>query len=444
MDGAGQRSAAPAAQFEPGRIARAARRGSGRASLLVFFLCFTVYAAGNGLPATPDSQLSPRETRILLTTSSLVNDGDFELNNQYREHGWQAFAGSPVKPSGLLINGRLIEPHGFLFPALLAPAYAVGGTTAVQLLLALIAALGIVAAAALARLIVPDPWASGAAIAGGLSPPAVIAATTIRPAAACGAAIAFAALLTLRARDAPTPRRAIGAGAVIALLPWLGAVTLLPAAVITFTLYRWLRHRSRGWVGLVATELVLLSVVLYVSINARIFGGLTPLSASAIADPPTGAASVGAYIDRLPRLAELLLDPQIGLLLTAPVLGLAFVSVALAWRSRRARLARALPEAGEVERASGLLAAICGASLLTAVFALPSLASMSPGEPLVVALPTAAALSAWGIRRYPKTAVALAAAGLALTLWLLVAARLSAQAGLAPLSGPLPWSIFAS
>ena len=68
-----------------------------------------------------------------------------------------------MQPAGVLINGRLIEPHGFLFPALLAPAYALGGTALVQALLALITALGMVAAAALARRLVPDPWASGAA-----------------------------------------------------------------------------------------------------------------------------------------------------------------------------------------------------------------------------------------------------------------------------------------
>ena len=46
------------------------------------------------------------------------------------------------------------------------------------------------------------------------------------------------------------------------------------------------------------------------------------------------------------------------------------------------------------------------------------------------------------MRRYPKLGVALAAAGIALTIWLLIAARVSAAAGLTPLSGPLPWSIF--
>jgi hypothetical protein len=130
------------------------------------------------------------------------------------------------------------------------------------------------------------------------------------------------------------------------------------------------------------------------------------------------------------------------LLLTVPLLTMVFVSIAMAWRSRRARLARALPEAADVEVAAGLMAAICAAAVIAAVFFLPNLSGLSPGEPLIVALPTAAALSSWGMRRYPKLGVALAAVGIALTLWLLIAARISAAAGLAPLSGPLPWSVF--
>jgi len=435
-------AAAPIAEFERSRIARAAARGAGRSGLLVFVICFAAYLAGIGLPATPSTKFAPAETRILLTTTSLLDDGNFELMNQYRGQGWRAFGGSPVQPAGVLVNGRLIEPHGFLFPALLAPAYALGGTALVQALLALITALGMVGAAALARRLVPDPWASGAVIAVGCSPPMVIAATTIRPAATCAAIVAAAALLALRVRESPGTRSALGAGTLLALLPWIGLVGILPGAVIAVALFRWLRRRSRGWIGLVAIELTLVSVVFYVSINARLFGGLTPMAASAISDPPTGAANIGDYVDRLPRLLEIFIKPQLGLLLTTPLLAMAFVSVGLAWRSRRARLARALPEAADSEVAVQLMAAICAAALIGAVFFLPSLSGLSPGGPLIVALPTAAALSSWGMRRYPKLGIALAVVGAALTLWLLIAARFAASSGLAPLSGPLPWSIF--
>ena len=76
-------------------------------------------------------------------------------------------------------GGRLVEPHGLGFPLLLAPAYALGGPTLVELLLAAVAALAFVLGAALARRVVPDPWATWAALLAGLSPPALAHATAV-------------------------------------------------------------------------------------------------------------------------------------------------------------------------------------------------------------------------------------------------------------------------
>ena len=61
------------------------------------------------------------------------------------------------------------------------PAYALGGARAVELLIAALTALAFVLAAVLARRVVPEPWASGAVLVAGLSPPALAAATTVSP-----------------------------------------------------------------------------------------------------------------------------------------------------------------------------------------------------------------------------------------------------------------------
>ena len=53
----------------------------------------------------------------------------------------------------------------------MAPAYAVGGAHAAELLLAAIAALAVALAYALALRVVPDLFAIGATVAAGLSPP---------------------------------------------------------------------------------------------------------------------------------------------------------------------------------------------------------------------------------------------------------------------------------
>jgi hypothetical protein len=288
---------------------------------------------------------------------------------------------------------------------------------------------------------VPEPWAAGAALAVGLSPPAVLMATTVSPAMTCAAILALAALLALRVRDRPATRGAVACGALLALVPWVGPVALLPAAVAAAALVRWLSRRRRSWTGLVAMELPLLSLVVWVTVNGRLFGGLTPYAASADPDAPTGASGVAAYAERLVRLVTVWVDPDVGILLFAPVLALAFASLWLLWRSRRERLAQAFPGEVDIEVAAGFLAALCGALVLTAVLAYPSLDSLVPGEPLAVGLPCAAALCAWSLRRFPRTGAALALAGVVLTLWFLAAARLDDDAAVSPPRGPVPWSV---
>ena len=56
------------------------------------------------------------------------------------------------------------------------------------LALAAVAALAFVLGAALARLVVPDPWATWAALLTGLSPPALAHATAVLPALTAGRA----------------------------------------------------------------------------------------------------------------------------------------------------------------------------------------------------------------------------------------------------------------
>ncbi len=305
------RQAAPP-QLDPQRLQRAARSSPLVAPALVFVLCLAFYLAGIGLPANGLSELRTDEAHVLMTTNSLVQDGDFDLQADYGRRDWLLFDGPTLSPAADVIGGRLLEPQGLGFPALLAPAFAVAGVRGVEVLLALIAALGMAAAVPVARRLAPDPWGPGAVLAVGLSPPAVVAATTIAPAATCGALIAGAAALTLRCRESSTRAAPLGAGLLLALVPWIGPIGLLPAAVVAVALFRWLRRRRRGWAGLVALELILVSLVFYVTVNGRLFGGITPLAASNDPGGPFGAQSAGDFAERLPRLVGVWLAPEVG------------------------------------------------------------------------------------------------------------------------------------
>lgn len=411
-----------------------------RSGLLVFFLLFVVYALGAGTHARPGADLRPSEAHVLLTAESIVSNGDVELSDEYRARAWRDFYDGPLTTNALAVDGRLTEMQGIVFPALVTPAYALGGPVAVQLFLAAIAALGFALAAALGRRLVPDPWATGAALAVGLSPPAVVAATTIAPAATCATLIAGAAGLALRVRDEPLGGPAAGCAALLALVPWISPPAIPAAAVVTAALVRWLGRRRRAWTGLVAIEIVFVSLLVWVTVSRNLFGGLTPYSASTLPDAPTGLADAGDVLDRLPRAAGVLVDPQVGVLIYAPVLVFAGVTLWSLARQYRERLSRAFPGEVDVEIAALLLAAICAATVLTAIVLLPSLAGRAPGEPLVVALPCAAALCAWALRRHPRAGLALALVGIALSLWMLVGVRLDDGAGLSPVDGAVPWS----
>ena len=412
-----------------------------RRAIALWLALFAVYAAGTGLRASPGEDLSVPEAHYLLLTRSIVDDGNLDLSDEYGGAAWRPFYGGELVPlSGPREHGQL-EPIAAGFPLLCAPAYALGGRIAVELWLAALAALGFVAATAIARRLVPEPWATRAVVAVGLSPPAVIAATTISPDAAGASALTGAAALALAARERPLARLTAWCGTLLATLPWLAVRFVAPGAVVAAALLRWSRRRQRVLVGLVGLEIALFSLVLFVSINDRLYGGLTPYSVLPDGVSPTGAHGLAEHLARWPRLLWLWVGPPQGLLLWAPACALAFVAVWLLRRSRAAHLARVLGDQVDVEVATTFLLTIAAAAVLVAVFLAATIAGpWFAGHELVVVLPILGALASSGLRRLPRLGAVLCAITLALTAWTLIAVRLDDGAGVAPPRGALPWA----
>jgi hypothetical protein len=375
---------------------------------------------------------------VLLIADSIVEDGDVDLRDEYRDRIYEQWtAGARLTPVGGLTQGRLHEPPGVGLGLLIALPYAIGGALASELFIAALFALGFVAAAAIGRRLVPEPWATGAAAAAGLSAPALAWSTTISPEPVAATAIAGAALFALRVRHAPAPRRAVLGALLIAALPWL-SVKLVPVAIVlAVALARWLRRRRRGMSAFVSLEIVLVSAVAFITVNERLYGGLTPYSA--MPGDPTGAGGLGEHLERFARLVDVFLDPDTGILVWAPVGALAFLSLELLTRSLRERLSIALPSVVDIEVGAGFLALLCAAQVLVAAFLVPSLTGAAfPGRELIPVLPVAAALAAWGLRHAPRIGMALGAVTFAASVWLLVGARADG-AQLAPPEGPLPY-----
>jgi hypothetical protein len=402
----------------------------------VWLALFAVYAATLGVDAFDGARFGGDEPHYLLTARSIARDGDVDLANQYAERQYAGFYPYRLDPHGHPTNGRRDEPHGAGLALLIAPAYAAFGATGVQLELAAIAALGFVLSIALARRMVPEPWATTGPLVCALSPPALAYSTAILPPLVAGTVLAGAALLGLRARERPRLLPALGCGFLLALLPWLGTQYLVPAVPIGFALAWWMGRQHKGWFALVALEVVLASLVAFATANERLYGGIVPEAAGA---PLTGARNAGDYLDRAYRLMALWIDRDYGLLRWAPIFALAFVAVWLLWRSRLDRVARVVPDQRNVEAAALALVLVCAAQVIVAFLAPTMFGFWFPGYYLVGALPCAAALVAWALRHVPRwISAVLAALTLLASAWLYVALRLGDVTWVAPASRA-PW-----
>jgi hypothetical protein len=387
----------------------------------VWAVLFAVYAATIGLHAFGRSDYGGDEPHYLLTARSLADDGDIDLVNQYRERAYGSFYPYALDARGTLTGGRLDEPHGVGFPALIAPAYALGGARAVEVLLAAIAALAVALAYRLALRVVPDPWALGAALAVGLSPPLLAYSTAVYPELTAAAALTGAALLALRLAERPSRPLTLACFALLAVLPWLGLRFAPAGIVVAGYAYAAIRRRGRPLLALAGIEVVAFGTAVYVGVNGRLFGGPSPDSAGGVA---SGADSAADYARRTYRLAALWIDRDFGLLRWAPVVVLALLGAWLLMRERRRGLARAIPTLESQETAAGLCALACGAQLVVAAFLAPTMFGFwFPARHLVAVLPLAVPLVALGLRRLPRTGSALAFAGVAGAVWLYVAVR---------------------
>ena len=391
-----------------------------RRTLLLFVGLFVAYALTVGLEADGVSRFAGDESHVLMAAQSLVEDGNFDVSDDLRDGSYREFQPAPVRAIGKQREGQLLEPTGVGLPLLIAPAFALGGATGASLFMAAIAALALCLAYRLALRVVPDPWALGATVAVGLSPPVLVHATSVLPELPAGACLAGALLLALRQEERVSRRESFVLFALLGLLPWLGVKYLPAGALVGYVAGRTLWRARRRLLSVGGTELAVFSLAFWVGVNQALYGGLSPYSVNPVGVDPSGVERL-EHLERAPRLLTLWVDPGLGLLRWAPVLALAFGGVFLLVRSQRSGLARALPGVLEAERAALLCAAVIGVQLLVAVFLAPTLAGGAfPPRHLICVLPLAVPLVAWALRHVPRLGAGLAAVTVALSLWLVL------------------------
>jgi hypothetical protein len=390
-----------------------------RRTLALWLLLFAAYAATLGFSAFGASEYGGDEPHYLLAAASIVEDGDVDVLDEYAGRAYAEFYPYELHRHGRATEGRLNEPHGVGFPLLIAPAYAIGGVKGVELFLAAIAALAVALAYRLALRVAPDPWALGAAVAVGLSPPFLAYGSAVYPELAAGAALAGAALLALRVRQRVARLDAFACFALLGALPWLGTKFVPAGVVIGAVALRALWRAPRRTLAVGAVEVSLFSVALYVAFNEALYGGPTPYAADVPGEGATDAGSLGGYLERSYRLVALFIDREYGLLRWAPVFALVFAGLWWLWHSHRERLAQAVPGVREIEFSATLCAAALGAQLVVAAFVAPTMFGFwFPPRHLLAGLPLAVPLVAMGLRHMPRIGTALAAITVAGSAWL--------------------------
>ena len=390
-----------------------------RRAAALWLLLFAVYASTLGLDAIGSADYAGDEPHYLLAAQSLVQDGDLDVKDDFAASEWREFVPGGLAPQSREADGRLREPHGGAMAVIAGPAYAIGGATGVELLLAALGALAIALAYRLALRVAPDPWALGGALAVGVSAPVLAHSTAVYPELAAGAVLAGAALLALDLDESVGRRRAFACFALLGLLPWLGLKFVPAGVVIGAYAARSLYRARRRVLAVGSVEVALFSLAFFVGINEALYGGPTPYSGALPGEGATGTDTPLGYLERAYRLVALLIDRDFGLLRWAPVFLVVFVGVWFTYRSRRELLARAVPQLREMERAATMCAVAVAAQLLTAAFLAPTMyGPWFPSRYLLAGLVLAVPLVALGLRHAPRTGTALALLSVVASVWL--------------------------
>ncbi|MFN8104651.1 MAG: glycosyltransferase family 2 protein [Acidimicrobiia bacterium] len=280
------------------------------------------------------------EPHYLLTTASLVFDGDVDLADDYATRSYTAYHASTLAPQDAARDdGSRLTPHGVGLSLLLVPGYAIGGWVGARVELALLAALVLAGAGVLAERFVSEPrWAApAAAVALGVSAPLWIYSTQVYPEVPAAGLVVAAALVVTGDRRR---RRPVAAACVLAclvgLLALLGIKYLPVAAALGAVALVRLRHSRAAMAVTCAVSVALVCAVF--AWTAVAYGGPTTYATNRLYQGASEATilqdNVGG-LARTPRVAALLFDRNFGIARFAPLWVLvAAAAVVLALRRR--------------------------------------------------------------------------------------------------------------
>jgi len=336
----------------------------------------------------------------LVASQSLLNDGDLQVDNNYRSRSYDAYFGGELD-ARMSTTGRPQVPIGLAL--VLAPALWLAGYSGAVLLLSLVTAVAAAGVWLWTRRTTDS--ASGATFAWAataLSVPALAGGVTISPDAPAALLVVVAGAGALWIGRLPLPAgpasnatmsawRSGLVGVAAAALPWLHAA-YLPAAGVLIGIGVW-----RGWQATRDAEGpgLMASIGLIVGPSVASVAGWLIWNAAANGSPWVSPGYL-ADLSRMPGVnlivrhsLALLVDQECGALSYAPAFAIAFVGLWTLWRQRGPSRAFAI-EMGV------LLASIVGSAGIVAAW---GGGATRPAELMLPALLVAAVPLGWEYRR---------------------------------------------
>ena len=314
-------------------------------AVALFLLLSIAYLFSVDIRATRGASITGDEPFYLLTTQSLLADGDFDLRNQYDTRSYRSFfdhADDLWFQSVPQEGGSLLSPHNPGLSFLVIPGFALGGLTGTQIQLLLLAAATFALAFVLAdRLTGHRSLCWIVSLGVGLTATAFIYSSEIYPEFPAALALVVALLVVTRQ---PRPDLSDGLWLVAALtvLCWLGT-KYAPLALIVSAYYL-LKADGPGRTTLLLVGGV--SAAFFAGFHLYLFGGLTPYGNNAVYAQWNTVEILAGHIEfgeRYYRLWGIFIDRHFGIGRWAPLLLVAVPGLALlATRKGALRLVLAL------------------------------------------------------------------------------------------------------
>jgi hypothetical protein len=287
------------------------------------------------LLATPTGD----EPHYLIMSQSLLNDGDFDLRNNYEQAQYLAYYPEPIPDPHVTIVGEHWYPvHDFGLPVLAAPWFALGGRAGVVVLLVLMSLAGLRLLWSTIRLAgFSGKTATVGTLVAALTLPFVVMAGQIFPEVPAFLLVTMSLWALFGARQ---PLRLVTLAVALAALPWLHPKYLalglaLIVADLVLNIGGGARRRAVVLVPVFAASAVALALVSYAYYGVPLPGAgilmpsapfgndwLRPIAGIFLAHPWEG-------------MAGLLFDQQSGLLFVSPIFIVAIGGWVFLWRRSR-------------------------------------------------------------------------------------------------------------